>query len=700
MSDVDDPNGILVRGPWRDDSSYAPPPVPDFADTIPPPEDTPEAPPESPEVTTLELPPIPSAPDPATALYSEGITEPEADDDGEEYEEGEYAQPRSLADRLGDWLEFRLEKARVLHESESPFREAEIARKVALLEGRTAREVAMMEQNGKLHAAVMKAKGDKAAARGKSDADRTKSTGSGMGADKGRSKSGGAGGGPSRTNPGPPRGSNSSGSSGRSGIGPGGSGTGGKGAGKGSDGSSGGRTPGSGRGGSSGGSKGSQGGSGGSGRSGRGEGGGRGHDPASNARTERARGRQERAGARQAGRQERRAADQSANAADRSKDRDQTRAQRQQAWQDRRAKRQEREAARKAKREAAAYEQDRTTLGQAVAEEAQRRWDKRRADEKNPEAGTAKVSPVKDQGKDGAGNAGRTSKDPDGESSATKDNQAADGPDKEAKAGDGPSQGAKAKRRARRTATGRTRRRGRTRRTSRTGGGRTGRFGRRKRAAGSPFGEEDSPPTVEWPDHPTRPPRAHGTDEGDIEDAVIVPDGPAAVTTGVKGLPPAPEPHTARPGTSRPHTSEGSSVNSEVSRPSGQGGLEAQHRTDITFDEYLMEMATIGVQAGADQEGAEDLMKVLGRVADALREMAADLIGDHNVDTDVTDLISDLADAAGRMKAQAERCAKECGIAWEAARLAASMVARVYGEDMAAKEDAGLTYASAAAHHD
>jgi hypothetical protein len=139
---------------------------------------------------------------------------------------------------------------------------------------------------------------------------------------------------------------------------------------------------------------------------------------------------------------------------------------------------------------------------------------------------------------------------------------------------------------------------------------------------------------------------------------------------------------------------------SQVSRPSGHSGLGAQHRTDITFDQYLMEMAKIAIKAASDEERAESLMTSLGKVADALREMAADLVGDHNVSTKVTDLIADLADSAARMKAQAERCAEQCGIAKEAAKLAAGMVARVYGEDMAAKEDAGLQHASAAVHHD
>ncbi len=112
MSDESDDSGsgTLVRGPWSGDSTFAPPPIPNFADTIPPPEDIPEAPPESPEETTMELPVIPAAPDPATALRSEGITAPDPEDDADIDLEGEYVQPRSLADRLGDWLEFRLER--------------------------------------------------------------------------------------------------------------------------------------------------------------------------------------------------------------------------------------------------------------------------------------------------------------------------------------------------------------------------------------------------------------------------------------------------------------------------------------------------------------------------------------------------------------------------------------------------------------
>jgi hypothetical protein len=712
VSEHDDPNGILIRFPGSGHDPYAPPPIPSFADTVPPP--------ESPEETTMELPPIPSAPDPATALGSEGIpSEPyeEYGDDEDYYEDGEYVQPRSLADRLGDWLEHRTDMARARHEAEKPFREAEIARKSAHLQARTEHEVAMMQHNSKLRQAHLKAQGDRAAARGKADADRMKSSSSGLGADKGSSKGGGGGssrgggGGGSRGSSGSDRpgsrgGANSGGSGGRSGSGSS-NGGGGKGGKKGPERSSDGRTPGSGRNGAAGGSKGSQGGSGGSGKGGgggsKGDRGRAHHGPASSASAERARGRQDRAAARQGARQERRSTEHAAGLADRTKDRDRARANKQQVWEDRRAARLERTAARRAKRQAAdSADSERVTLAEALAEEAARRWDKRRAD---AEAGPEKVNLSKDKDTDGKGD----KEGPDGATDAGKDGPAPDEPGKGSKAGGGPSGGSKRRRRGGRW---RTSRKGQTRdksrRTRRGRAGRTGGTGGAGRSWDSRFGPESSSPTWEWPDHPARPPGPAADGEEDIEDAVIVDhgdgrttSGPHLVTTGVKGLPRSPEPHTRRPGTTRPTSKEDSHVsNTRVTTRSAQGGLAAKHRTDITYDEYLVEMANIAIAAAAHRERAEALAGAVGKVADALREMAADLVADHNIATSVTDLITGLADAAGRMKSQAQRCAYECGIASTAAQLAAAGVARVYGQDMAAKEDAGLTYASAAAHHD
>ncbi|MFH8342973.1 ATP/GTP-binding protein [Streptomyces sp. AM6-12] len=724
MSDDTDSNVISL--PTRGSDSGGMPDAPDGGDLFysEPPDSGSGGvvPPESPEETTMELPPIRGPISPETALRETGMSAAPDSGDGE-YEEGEYVQPRSLADRLGDWLEHRLEVARDRHASEAPFREAEIARKAALLEARTAQETAMMEQNAKLHTAQMKAKADKAAARGKADTARSPS--SGMGADKGgRSKAGGGGG--SRGGGGTSGGSGRGGTGGGRGSGTNGSGTGrGSGSGnspkgseKGSDRSTGGRggaskgnessggpkgrqngSGGSGAG-KSGTGKGSSGGSGknGSGNSGSGKGGSKGdggrtpNSPASSPRAERARGRQDRAAARQAARQQRRSADQAASLADRSKDRDQDRANRQAEREQRRAAKAEREAARKAKREAAKAADGRTTLGAAVAEEAQRRWDKRRAaeaakdkaakDDKAKDSSSAEDSEAttKKMPRDGS-----AAKEPDGGKKADKKSgeKPSDSPGHKHPPGSDDGRSFKEKLRDF--------------------------FAKVSEGTGPPEPEEPSTlrpedlgVTVDRPGGPTRSTKTEAAEE-DIPDAVVVDDlsDPFGATTwSAASLPRAPEPHTQRPGTTRP-TAQEDSVASEVSRPtSGQAGMAAKHRTDITFGEYLTEIVNIAIDAALDKGRAQDLAVALGKVADALRDMATDLVGDHNIATEVVDQITDLADAATRMKQFAERCATECETASDAARIAAMSVGRVYGEDIQAMDDAGLDHASSAAHHD
>ncbi|MGW3269050.1 ATP/GTP-binding protein [Streptomyces sp. NPDC001056] len=718
MSDDTDSNVISL--PARGSDSGGMPDAPDGGDLFfsePPDSGSGGAvPPESPAETTMELPVIRGPISPETALRETGM--PDASDSGGgEYEEGEYVQPRSLADRLGDWLEYRLEVARERHAGEAPFREAEIARKAALIEARTAQETAMMEQNGKLHTAQMKAKADKAAARGKADAAR--SSGSDMGADKGgRSKAGGGGGsrGGGGNSGGSGRGSGTNGSGG-TGRGPGG-GNSPKGTGKGPERPAGGRGGGSKGNESSGGSKGRQNGSGGSGagkggsggsgkngsgNSGPGKGGSKGdggrtqNSPASSPRAERARGRQERAAARQTARQQRRSADQAANLADRSKDRDQDRANQQAEREERRRTKAERKAARTAKREAAKAAEDRTTLSAAVAEEAQRRWDKRRAAEKDEAAkdDKAKESNGDKAAKDSEATTKKTPKDgPEPSSDGPKDDWATKEPDDGKKGDTGTDDGPRPD-------------------DVKDPPG----FKEKVKDFFTKTDEKTTPPeaeepsrlrpedlgvTVDRPGGPTRPPKSEEAEE-EIPDAVIV-DDPAdpfgATVTSRASLPRAPEPHTQRPGTTRPPTQE-DPMASEVSRPaSAQAGMAAKHRTDITFGEYLMETVNIAIAAGVDKDRAQEMAVALGKVADVLRDMAADLTGDHNIATEVVDQITDLADAASRMKQLAERCATECEIASEAARLAAMAVGRTYGEDIQAMDDAGLAHASAAAHHD
>jgi hypothetical protein len=713
--DTDNSDNNVVQLPTRNGDSGGMPDAPDIGDLFysEPPDDGPDdgVPPESPEGTATGIPAIRAPISPETALREAGMPNPpdseeSESDDGEEG--GEYVQRRSLADRLGDWLELRLGIARDRHAGEAVFREAEIARKTALLEARTASETAMIEQNGKLATAMTKARADKAAARGKADADRARASASGMGADKGgRSKtnngtgsggSGGAGRGPGGRGPG------TNGPNSGAGRGPGG-GTSPKSPGKGPDRSNGSRGNGA-KNDSPGGPRGRRNGPGGS----RGEG-GRSPNAAADSRADRSRARRERSAARQAAREQRRNTQQAADLADRSKDREQDRARREAARQERRAAKAERQAARKAKRDAAAAASaDRTSLGAALVDEAGRRWDKRR---KGPQKG-----PEKDREKD------RPGRDKDAE--ATTKKLPKDGPEA---ASDGP----KAASPTKEPKDGKN---GRTQPAEGSGGdgkaeGPGAESGDEKRfrdwvkdqfnrpdpgpdtasGAQDPTGtgtaktakSEDFGFTVDSPGRPSRPPEPEPEEE-DIPDADIV-DDPAdpfgAYVTRSASLPRAPEPHTQRPGTSRPTPQEEQPVASQVSKPAtGQAGMPAKHRTDITFGEYLTEIVNIAIAAGMDKERGRELADALGKVADALRDMAADLVGDHNIDTDVVNQIRDTADGAARMKRQAEQCAIDCELASEAARLAATAVGRTYSQDIQAMDDAGLAQASAAAHHD
>ncbi|MER7832207.1 ATP/GTP-binding protein [Streptomyces sp. NPDC095602] len=618
--------------------------------------------------------------DPRAALSPEGTpASPDpAGEYGEESDEGyegEYETPRSLADRIGDWLDYRIALGNARLEAEGPYREAEIARKVTLLKAQTDREIALLEQHNKLREAQLKSRADRAAAQGKGGAGGGKSP-AGMGTDKGgrgnssgsgrssgaSSRSGGSGSGRNTA----PTTNGSGGTSPKSGAkgperpsdgrnGP----SGGKEASRhskgrhnGSD-SSGSSRRGGGKGlpggaGSTGGSKGPSGRSGSSG-SGTGSGDRSGASGGPGAAPERARGRQERAAARQAARNQRRAARQAADLNARDKYRDQTRqnkqAERERKRADKQRRREERQATKNAAPDAASGKSestgaDRTTLGEAFAEEAQQRWDKRR--------------------------------------------QAPDGSGQEDKAEPGRTHG-----------------------VGQDGDGGPGAGPEAAPAEGGPIRVES-----ERADRPHQTPQAaaDGDNDDDIPDAEIVddpapaspPDGSdaAPLAPGAPGLPAAPEPSFPRPGTTRPTPQESSDMSSTKAKSASQRGLAREHRTDITFDEYVIAMANLAVNSALDGDAAQAIEAVVAQIATALQEMSADLAGDHNITSEITNLVSQLADTVKAMKAQAKRCAEECGTAAEAAALAATEVARVYGQDIQAMDDSGLQVASAAAHHE
>ncbi|MEW1699462.1 hypothetical protein [Streptomyces sp. NPDC091278] len=156
------------------------------------------------------------------------------------------------------------------------------------------------------------------------------------------------------------------------------------------------------------------------------------------------------------------------------------------------------------------------------------------------------------------------------------------------------------------------------------------------------------------------------------------------------GIPAQPAPSGTTPKEAPPMSTTPASSGSQ---------LAAKHQTDITFDDYLVVMTNIALAALGDKETAEDLIGRLLATAKALQEIADDLADDHNIDKGITSQISDLSEVLSEMTSQATRCAQECADAAEAAVQAAGGVARVYGQDMDAKREAGLANVSAAAHH-
>ncbi|WP_415939987.1 ATP/GTP-binding protein [Streptomyces sp. 039-1] len=732
MSDNDETNSrrlVSVPPPGGDFDVPAQLPDPDRLFPAPEPEEKYRG--DSATGSGIILPPVPGAPDPEMVLRSEGfpVADPDVDEDAED-EEFEYEHPRSFADHLGDWLEWRIERARSRMDDEAPYREAEIARKIALLEAQTARETGLMDAQAKLRQAQAKANADRAGARGKGDSGRSKSAGSaGLGADKGRGKSGGGSGGAGRgsggSRGGGGNGSGGSGSkngSGRTPAGSSGKGGAGKGGGSGSPGGSKGRTDtspssgSSGRGGSKTGPKSD------AGSKTSSKGGGKADKTNGNASSpaaERSRGRQERAAARQAARAQRRSSAQDATLADRTKDRDQDRAYRhkarrradRQAAKQEKARRKEKEArrahkeaertkAREVKAEQDGRDPKRVSLTKALADEAQNRWDKRRkADQAVKEPKDAKADPAKDhqpkektkKGKEEKTGQERpkvklTKDEPGGQQG-----EKAPGSEKTPSASEPksePDQEPASEPRSGATTGGRRRagpwQRWRTRGDSR--------HQQRGHRPPWPFGPEPSGPFPEWDAAHRRPPRRRvEPDDPYYPDAVIVPP---------RKLPPVPDPDAERPDSTRSTTKE-DPVASEVTQPPRRrAGMPAKHRTNVTFGQYLTDIVNIALATDLDKERAQETAVLLGKIADALKEMATELADDHNIDPSVVDQITETAEAAARMKQVAERAANECGIAAEGARVAAMSVGRTYSEDLRAMENKGLAQASAAAHHE
>lgn len=658
-ADDDSEEGRVLPFPGSGDPSYVPPPIPSIADTLPPLPPLEDLP-ESAEETAPEIPPpipVPHPMSPREALHaSEGITEEGAAESADEEvaETGEYGPRPGLMERLGDWIDYRIRLGDARHEAEAPLREAEIAGKVARLQARTAQQTALMEHNGKLRQARLKAQGDRAAAKGKADADRIAAGAKAAGAGKGPAKATGMGAdkGHHKPKPGDP-----------------------------------GKAPADRR-------KAQE-------MAAAAKANDKARRDAEKAREDRRRAADQRKADKQAdkaarqrdggrlgqwakAREDRRAAKDAAKAADHKAARKSD---------DKAADHRRKEEAAQAAHLRREAEKDADYRRKQDAADADLKREKKRLNLHKEDLDETKGDGEKDapdsdpkKGPDGE-SAGDPEKGPDGASDAadgeSKGNDPEVGSDGAEDPADGPESTEDAKRGEESAEEAKT---ADERAEDKSDAGPD--VDPDSGASPGPIPAEEVGITVERAD---RPGSSQARDDAE----------PAAVAAGPRGLPPAPEPHTQRPGTTRAEKAE--KTEEQVSRPSGRGGgqprMAAQHQASITVFEYVDNMSASDLQARQDRDVAERLDDALRKIARELRVWAADLAQDDNIEVEVTDKVVSLADGSADMAVVMARFAQGCKAAAEYAFTAHRWVDEVYGEDVDAMRAGGLTQASAASHH-
>ncbi|MDX3178958.1 hypothetical protein PV382_42990, partial [Streptomyces scabiei] len=149
------------------------------------------------------------------------------------------------------------------------------------------------------------------------------------------------------------------------------------------------------------------------------------------------------------------------------------------------------------------------------------------------------------------------------------------------------------------------------------------------RSRRSPFenaGQATGPTTVTIEREDRTPPRRQA------KEAAAIPNGPAA-------LDPAPAPHTARPGTSRPRTpipmaaaTPRKEPNTMAAHPTiGGHSMSSEHATEISLDDALDEAAGFAEDAFKTHDECHRLADKAGKLRQACLELAEILATKHNL---------------------------------------------------------------------
>ncbi|MFE1075155.1 hypothetical protein ACFW5W_28550 [Streptomyces sp. NPDC058783] len=700
---------------------------------------------------TPALPPTPAAAGATgtVALRSEGTAPAVQDDDGEADGPGiaalglaatlaiALAALRGTATAVTDWRQRRQERA----EEQAPLREARLKHRLA------------GEEAAAKHSLAMQGIGDKAAQR------RGKSIPSGQ--DFGRKS---LGGGRSSLMGGGGKGSGTGGGKGAGGTGPGRGGKGGSGSGLtpggkktspktstglgsvGGKNKGGSKPPGSGKNGSSG----KNGGSSGSGIKAP-SGGKSPSSKKSSPALERARGRQERAAARQGAAIQRRADRQAARTENRGKDRDAARdrknrasdarqdtkdrvrnaradakqARREQARQDRfeakqKARKERAKARRKKKETAAAVDADRTTLGQAVAKTARRRLKKRREHLAPPVLTTVKRKKGKSGGTTPAGPKVDLTKKPKPASDSATDTEPKVDLTKKPKPGGTKASGPGRRKKARVTPKSKKKRGGSA---SGTGPADRRKASRRERArranerargkAEDAAGSGSAGSGWEFYNPPPRGERRSAYDsmrdtdpqqkeEWTVEQ--VYPPGYQAsarepLTTGARGLPAG----TGRPTTTTKEAPVGSSpaVKTGTVTTAMDHGINPEHATEVTLDDVTGFLDEVVSEAFAAHDECLLLAAKAKELMYALDETAERLASKHNIIGTVTAwAMRKLAESMEVLARKAEEMSVKSLHAAETCETAKTEMDDAYRPLTQATADAGLRTPSARVHNE
>ncbi|MEV6080987.1 hypothetical protein AB0L80_38700 [Streptomyces sp. NPDC052069] len=203
-------------------------------------------------------------------------------------------------------------------------------------------------------------------------------------------------------------------------------------------------------------------------------------------------------------------------------------------------------------------------------------------------------------------------------------------------------------------------------------------------------------PTYEW--RPTREPAG-------------------AVTTGVRGLPRAPEaPAGPRPGTTAPArtasstgtasststtgTTKGTPVRSPVRMP-GLSGADAEHMTEVTLDDVLDHLSASKVKCFKTYDECAELAAAARKLKRALDDLVDELAGRHNVRGRLTraaaSRLSEVMDVVAR---KAEEMRTKSLLASESVETAHDEMHDAYRPVQQAAADAGLAMPSARIHNE